>query len=136
MNNNNSRFSTANSIRSTPDSTRSMAYLTATDNNIFYMQLSLPCTFLGILSRLTLWFVWTSKRQNIKGVSMFNFIKVLTPKFSQHIAKEWWVFKVQFHNTNLALKMPRWATITPKRATKMLKLATCCLIFAAEKEAF
>ena len=36
------------------------------------------------------------------------------------------IFKVQFHNTNFALKMPKWATIMPKWATKMLELATCC----------
>ena len=60
-----------------------------------------------------------------KAFSMFNFIKALTPKFSQHNAKNDGIFKVQFHNTNLALKNPKWMTLTPKWATKMLKLATC-----------
>ena len=46
------------------------------------------------------------------------------------------VFKVQFHNTNLALKTPKWATIKPKWTTKMLKFATCCKIFVAKKVAF
>ena len=36
------------------------------------------------------------------------------------------VFKVQFHNKNLALKMPKLATKMPKWATKMLEQATCC----------
>ena len=45
-----------------------------------------------------------------KAFSMFNFITALTPKFSQHTAKNDGVFKVQFHNTNLALKTPKWAT--------------------------
>ena len=44
----------------------------------------------------------------LKAFSMFNFIKALTPKFSQHNAKKDGIFKVQFHNTNLALKMPKW----------------------------
>ena len=57
---------------------------------------------------------------------MFNFIKALMPKFSQHITKNDGVFKVQFHNTNLALKTLKWAT-------KMQKFATCCLIFVAKK---
>ena len=39
------------------------------------------------------------------------------------------VFKVRFHNTNLALKMPKWAT-------KMLKLAKCCSIFCLPKYIF
>ena len=46
------------------------------------------------------------------------------------------VFKVQFHIANLAIKMPKWATIMPKWETKMLKLATCCLIFVAKKVVF
>ena len=48
---------------------------------------------------------------------LFKFIKDLTPKFSHITPKNDGVFKVQFHNTNLALKMPKWAT-------KMLHLAT------------
>ena len=43
------------------------------------------------------------------------------------------VFKVQFHNTNLALRMPKWVTKTLKWVTKMLKLATSCPIFVAKK---
>ena len=43
------------------------------------------------------------------------------------------IFKVQFHNKNLALKTSKWATKMPKWATKMLKLATCCLAFVAKK---
>ena len=43
-------------------------------------------------------------------------------------------FKFQFHNTNLALKMPEWATIMPKWEEKMLQLATCFLIFVAKKK--
>ena len=50
---------------------------------------------------------------------MFKFIKAITPKFSQHNAKNDGVFKVLFHNLNLELKT--------------LKLATCCLIFVAKK---
>ena len=42
--------------------------------------------------------------------SLFNIIKALMPKFSQHNAKKDGVFKVQFHNKNLAFKMPKWAT--------------------------
>ena len=38
-----------------------------------------------------------------KAFSMFNFIKTLTPENDG-------VFKVQFPNTNLALKMPKLAT--------------------------
>ena len=45
---------------------------------------------------------------------MFNFIKVTMPKCSQHNAKNDGVFKVQFHNTNLALKTPKWETKMPK----------------------
>ena len=37
--------------------------------------------------------------------SMFNFIKSLIPKFSQHNAKKWKRFCVKFHNSNLALKI-------------------------------
>ena len=36
------------------------------------------------------------------------------------------VSKVQFHKTNLALKMPKWATKTPK-------WTTCCSKFVAPK---
>ena len=43
------------------------------------------------------------------------------------------IFKVQFYNTNLDFKMPKWVAIMPKWATKMLKFATCCLIFVAKK---
>ena len=39
---------------------------------------------------------------------------------------------VKFHKTNMALKMPKWATLMPKWATQMLKLA-CCLRFVARK---
>ena len=46
------------------------------------------------------------------------------------------VFKVQFHIANLAIKMPKWATLMPKWETKMLKLATCRLIFVAKKWCF
>ena len=46
------------------------------------------------------------------------------------------VFKAQFQNSNLSLKMPKWATVKPKWATKMLKSATWCLIFVAKKVAF
>ena len=51
------------------------------------------------------------------------------PKFSQHNPKNDSVVNVQFHNTNLALKMPKWET-------KTLKLATCCSLFVAKKVAF
>ena len=44
-------------------------------------------------------------------------------------------FIVQFHNKNLALKTPKWATKMPKWATKMPKLA-CCSVFGAKKLAF
>ena len=77
--------------------------------------------------------------QNAKifvAFSLFNFIKALTPKFSQHQPKNDDIFKVQFHNTNLALKTLKWATILPKWATIMLKLATCCSIFVAKKMVF
>ena len=50
------------------------------------------------------------------------------PIFSQRNTKNDGVFNVQFYDTNLALKTPKWAT---KMATKMLKLATSCLIFVA-----
>ena len=53
--------------------------------------------------------------------SLFNFIKALMPKFSQHNAKNDGVFKVQFHNKNLALKMPKWVTKMQNWATKTLK---------------
>ena len=65
--------------------------------------------------------------------SLFNIIKALMPKFSQHNAKKDGVFKVQFHNKNLAFKMPKWVAKMPKWATKMLKLVTCCSIFVAIK---
>ena len=68
--------------------------------------------------------------------SMFNFIKALTTKFSQLNAQKDWVFNVQFHNTFLALKIPKWVTKLPKWATKMLKLASWCSIFVAKKGAF
>ena len=32
------------------------------------------------------------------------------PKFSKHNSKENGIFKVQFHNKNLALKTQKWAT--------------------------
>ena len=61
------------------------------------------------------------------------------PQFSQNNAKNDGISKVQFHNTNLALKMPNWATSMPKWATqmpywatKMLILAICCSIFIAQ----
>ena len=38
--------------------------------------------------------------------ALFNFIKALTLKFSQLMAKNDGIFDVQFHNKNLALKMP------------------------------
>ena len=68
--------------------------------------------------------------------SMFNFIKALMPKFSQHKPKNDGAFKVQLYYTNVALKMPKWVTKMPKLATKMLKLAIFCLIFVAKKVAF
>ena len=71
-----------------------------------------------------------------KAFTMFNFIKALMPKFSQHNDKNDGVFQVQFHNTNLALKIPTWVTVTPKWATKMLKLATSCIIFATKNRRF
>ena len=61
--------------------------------------------------------------------SLFNFIKALMPKFSQHNAKNDDFFNVQFHNKNLALKMAKWATNMPK-------LPTCCSIFFDKRLAF
>ena len=68
--------------------------------------------------------------------SLFNFIKALTPKFSQPNAKNVGVFKVQFYYMNFALKMPKLATKMPKWATKMLKLAPFCSKFVAIKLVF
>ena len=50
------------------------------------------------------------KCQNAYGIFKFLFIKALIPKCSQHNAKNDGVFNVQFYKTNLALKMPKWAT--------------------------
>ena len=58
---------------------------------------------------------------------MFTFIKALPQNFHNIPPKNDGIFKVQFHNINLSLKMPKWVTITPNWATKMLKLATCCI---------
>ena len=50
------------------------------------------------------------------------------------------IFSVQFHNTNFALKMPKWVTKMPKWVTKMPKWATktlqltkCCKILVAKQ---
>ena len=52
--------------------------------------------------------------------SLFNFIKALSQNFHNIMPKNDGVFKVQFANKNLALKMPKQATKMPKWAKKCL----------------
>ena len=58
---------------------------------------------------------------------------MLSPSNVSYLPQINGVFKVQFHNENLALKMPKLATKMPKWAAKMLKLVTCCSILVAKK---
>ena len=61
--------------------------------------------------------------------SMFYFIKNLTPNFHNITPKNDGLFQGQFHSTNLAFEMPKWAT-------KRLNLSSCSSKFVAKKVAF
>ena len=72
------------------------------------------------------------KRQNLYYLKHFHCSISYKPygqNFHNITPKNDDVFKVQFHNKNLALKMPKWAS-------KTLTLPTCCSIIVAKKLAF
>ena len=65
--------------------------------------------------------------------SIFNFIKALIPKFSQHNTKNDFFFNVHFHNMKLALKIPKLATKMLKWETKTLKMSKMMLNICCQK---
>ena len=58
---------------------------------------------------------WITLLIGYQHYTHLGFHKAWMPKFLFLNAKKGWLFNVQFYKTNVALKMPKWATVLTEK---------------------